>query len=168
MSNIIFINSIRFISVVLIQIFICNNINFLGYINPMIYIYFILVFPIKNNRSLFLILAFLLGLTIDVFSDSGGINAAASLCIAYIRPFVLQFAFGVSYEYQAIKIAKTPFGERLTYISVLTLIHHLVVFILSVFNISNILLILKNTLFFGIFTILLLVVLTALSSRKNS
>jgi len=168
MSNIIFINSIRFISVVLIQIFICNNINFLGYINPMIYIYFILVFPIKNNRSLFLILAFLLGLTIDIFSDSGGINAAASLCIAYIRPFVLQFAFGVSYEYQAIKIAKTPFSERLTYIIVLTLTHHLVVFILSVFNISNILLILKNTLFFGIFTILLLVILTSLSSRKKS
>ena len=32
-----------------------------------------------------LIISFLLGLSIDFFSDSGGINAAATLFIAYIR-----------------------------------------------------------------------------------
>jgi hypothetical protein len=113
-------------------------------------------------------LAFLLGLTIDLFSDSGGANAAACLIIAYIRPFVLRFSFGISYEHQSIKLANTAFAQRMVYIIILTFIHHFFLFLLEIFNISNILLILKNTLFFGIFTILVITLSITLFSRKKS
>ena len=168
MSSVVFWNTVRFIIAVLVQVLICNHIDFMGYINPMIYIYFILLFPFNSNRSLFLVLAFALGLTVDMFSDSGGANAAACVIIAYIRPFVLRFAFGISYEHQSIKLENTAFGQRIVYIVILTFTHHFFMFLLEIFNISSILLVLRNTLFFGIFTTIIITLSITLFSRKKS
>ena len=158
--------ALRFIVLILVQVLILNNINFLGYINPYVYILFILIYPVKNNRTLFVFLSFLLGLTIDLFSDSGGVHAAASVFIAYIRPPVLKFSFGMIYEHQTIKFAQTEAGNRLIYFSILTVIHHFIMFSLEVFNTSNIILILQKTLFSSIFTILLCLLITVLFSKK--
>lgn len=167
MNNTITTNIIRFIALVLIQVLVLNHINFLGYINPYIYILFIALFPIKNNRLLFIFLVFLLGLSVDLFSDSGGIHAAASVTIAYIRPIALKFSFGAVYEHQTIKFSNTDFGQRLTYFFILILIHHLILFSLEIFNSSKIILVLKNSLFSSIFTLILCLLITVLFSRKT-
>ncbi len=160
-------NIIRFISLVLIQVLILNNINFLGYVNPYIYILFVLLYPIQNNRLLFIFLSFLLGLCVDIFLDSGGVHAAACVTIAYLRPVFLKFAFGMTYEHQTVKIGHSEIGQRITYISTLTLLHHLLLFTLEVFNSGKILLILKKTLFSSIFTVILCVLITILFSQKS-
>ncbi|WP_317045755.1 rod shape-determining protein MreD [Hanstruepera ponticola] len=115
----------------------------------------------------FLFLSFLLGLTIDVFSDSGGVHAAASVTIAFIRPVVLKFCFGSVYEHQTIKFKNVDFGAKIFYFIIMVLIHHLILFLFEIFNLSEILLILKKTLFSGIFTILLCVVTSIIFSRKT-
>ena len=51
MNSVISSNIVRFFVLILIQVLICNHINFLGYINPYIYILFVILFPVKNNRS---------------------------------------------------------------------------------------------------------------------
>jgi len=167
MNNIIIRNIIRFIILVLIQVVVLNKINFLGYINPYIYILFIILFPIKNNRMLFIFLSFLLGLTVDFFLDSGGVHAAACVTIAYIRPLILKFSFGMTYEHQSVKFSTTEFGQRFTYFSLAIFIHHLILFSLEVFNTSKIILILEKTLFSSIFTILLCLLITILFGKKN-
>jgi len=166
-SNIYFILSIRFIVLVLIQVLILNNINFLGYINPYIYLLFILTFPFNGNKSLLIVLSFLIGLTIDLFGDSGGIHAAACVVIAYLRPVILKFSFGVSYEYNSIKINKVDFGQRLIYISVMVFLHHIVLFSMEIFNINHIMLLLKSTLFSGIFSIILILSSISIFSKKS-
>ncbi len=167
MNNAITINIARFIILILLQVLVLNNINFLGYINPYIYILFIILYPIKNNRLLFIFLSFLLGLTIDLFLDSGGVHAAACVTIAYIRPVLLKFSFGTIYDYQTIKFNTTEFGQRFTYFSIIIFIHHLILFSLEIFNSSKIILILKKTLFSSIFTLILCLLITILFSRKN-
>lgn len=160
-------NILRFIILVLAQILICNNINFLGYINPYIYVLFILLYPINNNRMLFLFWSFLIGLIIDMFSDSGGINAAACVTIAFVRPAILKFCFGAVYEHQTVKFSDIDFVQRLTYFTLMVGIHHIVLFTLEIFNFSYILLILKKTLFSGIFTIVLSLLLATIFSRNS-
>ncbi|MBU2939891.1 rod shape-determining protein MreD [Lacinutrix sp. C3R15] len=167
MNSIITTNIIRFITLVFVQVLVLSHINYLGYINPYIYILFVLLFPVKNNRMLFILLSFLLGLTVDMFLDSGGMHAAACVTIAFIRPAVLKFCFGAVYEHQTIKFNQVDFGAKLTYISILTLIHHLILFLLEVFNFSKILLVLQKTLFSSIFTIILCVLVTIIFSRKT-
>lgn len=159
---------VQFVLLLLAQIVVFNSVNLFGYLNPYPYILFLLLFPFTSNRSLFIIVAFVTGLLIDLFGDSGGIHAAACLTLAYLRPVALRIAFGVSYEYNAIRIPKTSLYERLVYIGFLVLIHHLVLFSLEVFNISSILYILQKTLFTSIFTILLCILFTILfgNSRK--
>ena len=167
MNNVVSTNIVRFVLLVLAQILVLNHINFLGYINPYAYILFIILFPVKNSRTLFIFLAFLLGLTVDLFSDSGGIHAAACVTIAYIRPVVLKFSIGMIYEHQTIKFSNVEFGSKLTYIALLTGIHHLVLFSLEVFNFSKIILTLQKTLFSSIFTIIMCVIITIIFSRKT-
>lgn len=157
----------RFFILVLVQVLIFNHIDFLGYINPYIYVLFIILFPANNNRTLFITISFLLGLAVDIFSDSGGVHAAACVTLAYIRPVFLKFSFGTVYDYQTIKFDQAEFGSRLTYFSALIFIHHFIMFSLEIFNISKILLILQKTLFSSIFTILLCLIITVLFSRKR-
>ena len=123
--------------------------------------------PVKNNRLLFMFLSFMLGLFVDIFSDSGGVHAASAVTLAFIRPPVLKFSFGMIYEHQTIKFSNTEFGNRLIYFTIMVVIHHLILFSLEVFNISNIILILKKTLFSSIFTILLCVLISVLFSKNQ-
>lgn len=167
MNNVTASNSIRFVLLLLAQVIICNNINFLGYINPYIYILFIFLFPIRENRMILLLTSFLLGMLIDVFSDSGGVHAAAAVTLAYIRPVLLKSSFGMLYEHQSVKFSNTEPGSLITYLLLGTLMHHLVLFSLEIFNISSILLILKKTLFSSIFTIILSLVIIILFSRNK-
>jgi len=167
MNNVTVSNTVRFILLLLVQVMLCNNINFLGYINPYIYIIFIFLFPIRENRALFLLLSFMLGLLVDMFSDSGGVHATASVVLAYARPILLKTSFGMLYEHHSIKFSTTEIGSLITYVTFGTLLHHLVLFSLEIFNISSILLILQKTLFSSIFTIILSILIIILFSRNK-
>ena len=167
MNSAIYTNIMRFILIAGLQVLFLNHINFLGYINPYIYILFIMLFPVKNNRTLFIFLSFLLGLTIDIFSDSGGIHAAACVSIAYVRPVILKFSFGTIYEYQTIKFDTVEFSSKFTYIVIMTVIHHLILFSLEIFNTSKVILTFQKTLFSSIFTIILCIMITIIFSRKT-
>ena len=166
MNNSILKNIIRFTGFVFIQVLILNNINFLGYINPYLYVLFILLYPFNGNQSFFLILAFLLGLSIDLFEDSGGVHAAACVVIAFIRPNLLRFSFGISYDHQNLRLSTTPFGARLSYIFISILIHHFILFFLEMFSLSHILIVLKKTLFSGIFSVIMIMLSLAVFSKK--
>ncbi len=168
MSSNFLLHTTRFVVLMLAQVFVFNSINFLGDLNPYVYVLFILLYPVNTSQLTLLFLSFLLGLSIDFFSNTGGIHAAACLVIAFLRPQILKFSFGVSYEYNTIKVSNTPFGSRLTYMCLLIFIHHIVLFFLEVFNISQTLLILKYALFSSIFTILLCMIFMILFSRKTS
>ena len=157
----------RFVLLVLLQVLIFNHINFMGYINPYVYLLFIVLYPISNNRQLFIFLSFLIGLTVDIFSDSGGIHAAACVTIAYARPLFLKFSFGTSYEHQTLRIGNSEMGQRISYFTTIILLHHIVLFSLEVFNTYNILLIIKKSLFSGIFTLIMCLILTVLFSRSS-
>lgn len=167
MRNNVVLNIIRFLALVIVQLYVFNNMSVFGYINPLPYVLFVIVFPFSANRSLYLFVAFLTGLTLDMFGNSGGIHAAACLFIAYARPVVTRFVYGVSYEYNAVKLSKGTFYERVLFIALLVFIHHLVFFSLEVFNISSILYIVKKALLTSIGTTLFCVIFSVLFSGRS-
>lgn len=166
MNSSILSNILRFVGLILIQVLLLNNINFLGYINPYPYILFLLLYPFNTNQSLFLLLAFALGVSIDIFEDSGGIHAAACLVAAFIRPNLLRFSFGISYDHQTLRLSSTPLGARISYVALMVVIHHLVLFSLEMFSFSHLLLIGKKVLFSSIFTVIVIFLSIALFSKK--
>lgn len=79
-----------FIGLVLLQVLILNNVHIAGYATPFLYSYFILKFNSGTSRNELMLWAFFFGLTIDVFSDTPGMNAAATVLLAFLRPSLLR------------------------------------------------------------------------------
>jgi len=161
-------NALLFIGLILLQIIVLNNINFLGYINPYFYIFFIFLYPIRKDDASILVLSFLLGLCVDIFSDSGGINAAATLFVAFIRIPVLKSVIGKrEIEYGTLTIFKLPFPKMFLYVVILTILHHFIVFGLEYFKWSKFGIIILNTILTSIFTIILTMISFTFVMRKR-
>ncbi len=159
MNKIVVVNIIRFILLLVAQILLFNNINFMGFVSPFPYILFIIMYPVNGNKSLLLVCSFLLGLLIDTFVDSGGIHAAACVLLAYFRPVFFRFSFGLSYEYQVIKLNDTLTLERFSFLLTFILFHNLLLFVLEAFQISFIWDVLIRTLFSSIFSIIICIII---------
>lgn len=152
---------------VLTQVLIFNNLHFMGYINPMIYVIFFYWYPIKGNRALFMVISFLLGFSIDVFSDTLALHSLASLTIAYARPVIMRFCFGVNYEFQNFSFKNTTKVQRITFLGLLIFIHQMVFFSLEILSISHFLLILKKVFTTGIVTLVLCTLFSSLFSPQS-
>lgn len=153
MNSAVLLNIVRFILLLAAQVLIFNNINFFGYLNPYPYVLFIILYPVNGNKSGLLLASFLLGIIIDMFCNSGGVHAAASITLAYLRPTFFKFSFGVSYEYQTVKINDKLTPERFSFILISVLTHHLILFILETFRLNFFFNILIQTIFSTVFTI---------------
>ena len=79
-------NLFRFIFLILVQVWVLNHVQWNGYINPYIYVLFVLLLPLETPSWLVMVLAFVSGATMDMFSNTGGIHAAASVFTAFARP----------------------------------------------------------------------------------
>ncbi len=159
MNSALLFNIIRFILLVAAQVVLFNKINFLEYINPFPYLLFIILYPVNSNKTGLLVASFLLGLTVDMFCNSGGVHATACLVLAFVRPYIFKFAFGLSYEYQTVKLNDVLTPQRFSFILVSVLIHHFILFLLEIFQLSFILEVLIKTLFSSIFTIIICVLI---------
>lgn len=147
---------ILFFSLLFLQVFVLNNILFFEHINPYLYIAFVFLYPLKENRIPFLFYSFLLGLFIDFFADSGGIHAFSILCIAYLRLFFVKLYFRkVVTDYAFFRLKSESFGKTFNYVVTLTIIHHLIYFSFANFSFQNYNIVFLNTLYSSIFTLLL-------------
>jgi len=155
MNNLIISNSIRFVGLVLLQVLVLNHIHLFGYLTPFVYIVWVFLFPIRKNIGFFLVFSFLLGLSVDFFSDSGGINAAATLFIAFIRLPILKAILRKSdFDYVLFNLRSISFDKAFLFIATLTIIHHFIIFSLEYFTFNEFTSIIYNTILTSIFTII--------------
>jgi len=155
MNSAVLINIARFILLLAAQILIFNNINFLGYINPYPYMLFIILYPVNGNKYGLLLASFFLGIIMDMFCNSGGVHAAACVVLAFCRPYIFKFSFGLSYEYQTVRLNDVLTPERFSFILIAVVIHHFVLFLLEIFKLNFLPEILLKTVLSTIFTIIL-------------
>lgn len=136
----------RFIFLALFQILILNNIQLAGYLNPYLYILFILSLPASTSRMNLLLWAVAMGLVIDISQNSGGVHMSATLTLAYIRPFLIRFVVPATLkDSNSLSLWAIGGGKFFTYAALGVLIHHLWLFSLEAFRISEALSILSRT-----------------------
>ena len=163
-NNLYFLTSLRFILLVLVQVLVFNKLNFLGFINPMVYLLFLYWYPIKQRRAIFILISFLLGLTIDIFSDTVAFHAAATVTLAFLRPTIMRFVFGVNYEFQSFKLSNTTKAQQITFLALLIIGHHTIFFLLEIFSLDHLLLLLKKIVFTSAGSVLICLLFTSLFS----
>lgn len=142
---------------VLAQVLALNNIQFMGFINPYIYILFILLLPVRLPRWISLLLAFGLGLTIDAFSNTMGMHAFATVLVAFFRNGVIKL-------FTSIEEGNNPtpsfytfgVGAYVKYVVVMVLLHHSALFILESFSFNHLWIVTFKILLSSLVTILLI------------
>ena len=168
MTNLVLRNIIRFIILILFQVLAFNNIHVFSYITPFIYILFVLLLPFETPKWLLLLLGFALGIVMDFFSNTGGIHTAATVLIAYIRPWA-QNIISSKQEYEpGIQpgIKNLGFKWFFLYSLILTSVHHLSLFYLEVFRFSGFFLTLKHAIFNVVYTMVFIIIIQYLFYRK--
>lgn len=126
-----------FVLLVLLQVLILNRISFLGYGVPFAYIYFIIKLPIGSNKNIVILLSFILGLVIDIFCNTPGINAAAATLTGFVRRPIQGLFFMVDdYDEQTPSLSLLG-GSFIKYAVFLTLIHHIVLISIESFSYFN-------------------------------
>lgn len=157
----------QFILLLMLQAFVFNNMNFLGFINPNLYILFIIIYRLNSNQTLLIILGFALGLFLDLLTQGSGAHTISTLTLAYLRPFIIRFSFGVNYDIPLGMIKGSPASQRLFYLILMVLVHHLVLYSVVYFSFDNAQVILKNTIITSFFTFIMVYLTMGIFIDKN-
>lgn len=150
----------RFLTLIPLQILIGNQIKLFGFLNPQIYLLFILWYPLSDNKIGILINSFLLGLSIDILSNSGGMNTFASVFCAYIYTRVLQFTLrdnDIDYNLFSISNLKRP--QLITIVFIISFIHQFILNFLDYFSINSIFRVTYASFVNSVFTTIVLIML---------
>lgn len=173
MNNKNLIIGLRLLLLLAIDIFLVSRLEIGIYFVPHIYFLSLLMLPVRTTKAVLLLFGFFSGLVMDVFMNTGGLHAAASTMMAFVRIFTLRFYLAPEDEDNNIAPGLYTLGTRkyLIYASVLVLIHQLTFFSLEVFKTDSILLIIEKTLASSVLNILLLVCIQMLfmkpAKKKN-
>ncbi|KAF0239454.1 MAG: rod shape-determining protein [Prolixibacteraceae bacterium] len=149
---------LMFISLVLAQVLIFNQIQFSGFFNPYVYLLFIILLPLSSPRYLVLILAFLLGFIIDIFSNSLGVHSAATVFAAYARPLVIRIISNREDDKSDYPgLHQNKLAWFVNYVVIMVLLHHFVLFYLEVYTFANFLNTLYRVILSSLFSIIIIV-----------
>ena len=154
-----------FFGALIIQIFILNNIQLSGYINPYYYIVFILYFPTKSTKSTILLLSFTMGFIMDIFCYSYGTHAFASVLIAYLK-ILWTSKLNYSKDSEELFEINNLSMNRFIIVSIYFIfIHHFTLFFLESFSFKELFLVIQTTLASSILTLMLVVIHKFLTNK---
>ena len=164
---------IRFVVLVLVQVLLVNHIYLGGYVHPYIYLIFIMLLPVTMPKWQVLGLGFVLGLCIDIFTDTPGLHSGATTLMAFCRPAILRLVSG----HQKLENVQEPnIGQLggpwfIRYVSCLVLVHHFALFFLESFSfhlIGQVLLRIVLSVPVSVFLIMMILYLFNSEKRKET
>jgi hypothetical protein len=161
-------NILRFSFFILLQVTIIRHLDAGIYFNPFVFVGAILMLPLRANKTLVLILAFATGLTIDMFYNTMGMNAAACTCMAFCRPWALK-VYAPTGDYNADASATVnSMGIRwmISYAGTLIFIHHFILFYLEAFSFHDFFTTFLKIILSGITTLILFLITQSLFFRN--
>lgn len=127
---------IRFVVLVLFQVLVINHIRLGGYVHPHIYLIFIMLLPFNTPKWQLLVLGFVLGLSIDLFTGTPGLHAGATTLMAFCRPSIIKLVSGnLKFE----NIQEPSLGQidgmwMFRYVLCMVIVHHFALFFLESFS----------------------------------
>jgi rod shape-determining protein MreD len=127
-----------------LQFFVLNRIVIFGKYTPVLYPVFVMFYPFFRNKFQFLALSFLIGLVMDTFMNTGGINAFATTLIAYFRTLIFRTSTDTSTDFFSFQ--SLQWSQFLLFLLSSIFLHQLLVQYIEFFKFSRIFEILLNVL----------------------
>lgn len=127
---------VRFVALVLLQVLVINHIRLGGYVHPYVYLIFIMLLPFNTPQWQLLLLGFMLGLTIDLFTGTLGLHAGATTLMAFCRPSIIKLVSG-NQKFENVQepnLGQLGGAWFFRYAICMVLVHHLSLFVLESFS----------------------------------
>lgn len=126
-----------------------------------IYVAFMLILPYQVSHLFLIIIGFFTGLIIDVFYNTHGIHAAATVLIAFLRPYIINFLTPRGGYDEGVQITISSLGIRwfFTYASLVIFIHHLILFIIWSLGFDNLFLTIGKAMASSVFTLIMVILI---------
>lgn len=153
---------VYFVVCILIQLLILNNIYYLRIATPFLYLYFLIKLPVDISKSSLLILSFITGLIIDVFSNTPGMHAAACTFAGFVRPGLIRLFIGKElFEGDCPSYAVFGTGGFIRYVFMFVLLHHVSLFLLEALTLFDPLFLLLRILSSTLLSVILISIVEA-------
>lgn len=133
------------------------------------YMMLILLLPFNFNRVAALVVAFLIGLFVDMFYDTPGIHAAACVLIAFIRPFWLDVTLSGSSSDTNTQLGLKSLGLQwfLTFALPLTFVHHFALFFIEAGGLSLFWLTIQKVFYSTLYSFLCMIIFQYIFSSNS-
>lgn len=79
-----------FLVLLLAQVLVLNHIHLFDCATPLLYVYFVISFQRGFPRWAILLYSFLLGLCLDIFSDTPGVATTSMTLLGFLQPYILE------------------------------------------------------------------------------
>jgi len=161
---------VSFILLILFQGLILNNIEFGGYVVPFLYVVFILSLPFETPNWIVLLLGFVIGIAVDSFSSTLGMHTSATLFMAFSRNYLLKLLEPRGgYEFNSKpNVQFMGLTWYLLYAVILVLLHHLFLFYIESFKLSQFFFTLGRTIASTIFTLVLVMIFQLFNYKSKT
>lgn len=132
-------NMLRFLVLIALQVLVLNRVHLFGFLNPYLYVLFILLLPFETPRWLLLLSSFLLGLLVDSFANSYGLHTASATLMAFVRPVVLRLLTSRKEYEPGLQPGIRDLGINwfLSYAGISIFVHHFALCFLEAFRMSE-------------------------------
>ena len=149
----------------MVQVLIMNRILLFNCATPLIYVYFVLMFPRNYPKWASLLWCFFMGLTVDMFSNTPGLASASLTLAGALQPYLLQLFLPQDAEENMEPSArKIGWGAFTVFTFLIVFVFCLVFFSLEAFNFYHWLHWLQSVV--GSVLLTMLLILTLESVRK--
>ena len=169
MNKMIFTYIFSFVFLILLQVIVLNNISVFGYATPLLYIYFILKLPSLMSTNRVMTIAFFMGLIVDIFSNTPGMNALAATTIAFMRKSVMSVVLPRSEDAVSVVPSVSTFGlgHFIGYTFFMVMTFCVLVFIIEAFTFFNPLTLILRFTTSALLTFLLILAVDCLNPGKK-
>lgn len=155
-----------FIGLILMQVLVFNHVHFFG-ATPMPYVFFLLILPTNTPRWVFVLTGFLMGLCIDLFTNTPGIAASGMCFVGLLTPWLLRLFSPKDQEDETFSPSRKTmkWSGFLRYAFCAVAIHCMIFFTLESFSFFDIEMLLFNIAGSTLLTLLFIVAIEATRSK---
>lgn len=169
MNNRLILNTLRFIGLLLLQVLVVDNVRLGYYIHPYVYVLYIFMLPFNIPNWQLLFAGFTIGLAVDMFNGTPGLNAAATVFMSFVRPFVINAMTRRKDINENDEPSLTNMGASrfLVYALILLLVHNIVLFTLEAFSFKLIGVVFLQTLLSACSSLMLIFIILLLFKKTK-
>ncbi|MDE6321400.1 MAG: rod shape-determining protein MreD [Muribaculaceae bacterium] len=170
MTRIILKYIMMFILLVLAQAVVFNNLCLYNVAFPLVFIYFILRLPITLGINWVMTFSFLIGLTVDIFSDTQGVNALCCTLLSVVRKPTLGLYLSRDDEMSGTEPSIKSLGlvVYMKYLITLVLFYCILYFLIESFSLFNPLRMLTRIVASTLLTFFLILAIDSLTLRRHA